>query len=172
VADLLECLIQIKGLAETPSRVAAAVELADEARWRARPSATVWAPIEVLGHLADLELVFGVRLRAMLTLDEPALAQVDGSQLVERARYLDWPLTVALDRFTRRRRENLELLDGCSAEDLNRTGVHPSRGRLSVADLVAVMLAHDTDHVGQIRSRLGVSGSSLDSAAFSPSAAK
>jgi hypothetical protein len=26
-----------------------------------------------------------------------------------------------------------------------------------VADLVAVMLAHDTDHVGQIRERLGIS---------------
>jgi uncharacterized damage-inducible protein DinB len=155
VADLLECLIQIKGLADTPFRLAALLELADEARWRARPSATVWAPIEVLGHLADLELIFGARLRAMLTIDEPALAQVGGARLAARARYLDWPLTIALDRFTRRRQENLELLDGCSADDLNRTGVHPSRGRLSVADLVAVMLAHDTDHVGQIRSRLG-----------------
>jgi hypothetical protein len=27
---------------------------------------------------------------------------------------------------------------------------------MSVADLVALMLAHDTDHVGQIRQRLGL----------------
>jgi hypothetical protein len=78
------------------------------------------------------------------------------ARLAERARYFDWPLPVAAERFERRRRENLELLETCSAEDLGRTGIHPSRGRITVADMVAVMLAHDADHVGQIRSRLGL----------------
>jgi hypothetical protein len=35
--------------------------------------------------------------------------------------------------------------------------VHAVRGAMTVADLVATMLAHDTDHVAQIRLRLGVS---------------
>jgi hypothetical protein len=156
VADLLECVIQIKGLAETAPRLEKMAEGVAEDRWRRRPSPEAWAPIEVLGHLADLELVFGARLRAMVSLDGPALQQVNGARLAEQARYIDWPLRTALERFGRRRRENIELLETCSAEDLGRTGIHPSRGRLTVADMVAVMLAHDTDHVGQIRSRLGV----------------
>jgi uncharacterized damage-inducible protein DinB len=156
VADLLECVIQIKGLAETTPRLERMAKGVAEDRWRMRPSSGAWAPIEVLGHLADLELVFGARLRAMLSVDEPALQQVDEARLAERARYLDWPLPTALGRFERRRGENLELLETCSAEDLGRTGIHPSRGRLTIADMVAVMLAHDTDHVGQIRSRLGL----------------
>jgi hypothetical protein len=156
MADLLECVIQMKGLAEAPGRLANMGEAAAEPRWRTRPSPGVWAPIEVLGHLADFELILGARLRAMLTLDEPVLQQIDGARLAERCRYLDWPLARALERFERRRRENLELLETCSAEDLGRTGMHPTRGRLTVADVVAVVLAHDTDHLGQIRVRLGL----------------
>ena len=156
MADLLECVIQIKGLAETAPRVAAMCGQAGEDRWRARPSPGVWAPIEVLGHLADLELVYGARLRAMLSVDEPPLQKVGPARLAERARYLDWPLPAAVERFERRRRENLELLETCTAEDLGRTGIHPSRGRITVADMVAGMLAHDADHVGQIRRRLGL----------------
>jgi hypothetical protein len=156
VADLLECVIQIKGLAETPLRLAALAERADEPRWRVRPAPAVWAPIEVLGHLADSELIAGARLRAILTIVEPALQAFDGARLAERARYLEWPLATALDRFRGRRNETLELLDRCSAEDLCRTGIHPTRGRLTVADMVAVMLAHDADHAGQIRTRLGL----------------
>lgn len=156
MADLLECVIQIKGLADTPRRLVETAARVPEDRWRLRPSPDVWAPVEVLAHLADLELVYGARLRAMLTLDRPSLQQVDGRQLASRARYLDWPLAMALDRFRRRREETVELLDRCSAEDLGRCGLHPSRGSMTVADLVAVMLAHDTDHVGQIRHRLGL----------------
>lgn len=156
MADLLECVIQIKGLADTPRRLVETAARVPEDRWRLRPSPDVWAPVEVLAHLADLELVYGARLRAMLTLDRPSLQQVDGRQLASRARYLDWPLAMALDRFRRRREETVELLDRCSAEDLGRCGLHPSRGSMTVADLVAVMLAHDTDHVGQIRRRLGL----------------
>ncbi len=156
MADLLECVIQIKGLAETPPRLAAMVGRTDESRWRERPSPGVWAPVEVLGHLADFELIAGARLRGMLTMDDPPLQAFDGARLAERARYLDWPRDATLDRFRRRRIETVELLGRCSAEDLGRTGVHPARGRLTVADLVAVMLAHDADHVGQIRTRLGL----------------
>jgi hypothetical protein len=156
VADLLECVIQMKGLAESAGRLVRMARDAAEPRWRVRPSPGVWAPIEVLGHLGDFEVIVGARLRAMLTLDEPPLQQIDGARLAERARYIDWPLARALERFERRRRENLELLETCSAEDLGRRGVHPPRGRLTVADVVAVVLAHDTDHLGQIRSRLAL----------------
>ncbi|MBE3072104.1 MAG: DinB family protein [Acidobacteria bacterium] len=156
MADLLECVIQIKGLGETAPRLAAMVDQAPEDRWWIRPAPGVWAPIEVLGHLADLELMFGARLRAMLTVDQPALQRVDGARLAARARYLDWRVPEALARFRRRRDDNLELLETCSAAELGRVGLHPSRGPITVADMVAVMLAHDTDHTGQIRDRLGL----------------
>ena len=155
MADLLECLVQIRALRETAGRLTSLVRAAPAATWRARPEPDVWAPVEVLAHLADAELFFGVRLRLMLTEARPALAPYDQGALARRAGYLDWPVETAIARFAARRAETLELLDGCSAAELDRTGLHARRGEITVADLVATMLAHDTAHVGQIRVRLG-----------------
>ena len=59
-----------------------------------------------------------------------------------------------LARFAAQRRSTLAILARCSAEDLSRTLEDPLRGSLQVADLVALTLANDTDHIGQIRERL------------------
>jgi hypothetical protein len=154
MADLLECLAQIRALAETAPRLAVLVGSATEERWRTRPEAAVWAPVEVLAHLADLELIYAARLRAILTIDEPVLQTVDQEALAQRAGYIGWPVAVALERFRARRHDTLELLRSCSAAELERHGRHPRRGLITVADQVAIMLAHDTGHVGQIRQRL------------------
>ena len=156
MADLLECLLQIKALRETPERIAALVHDAPAGAWARRPAERVWAPIEVLAHLADLELVYGVRLRLMLTSARPSLPRFDQGALASRARHITWQPVLALERFRTRRYDSLEVLDTCTAEELDRTGLHPTRGEMTVADMVALMLTHDTDHVGQIRERLGL----------------
>jgi hypothetical protein len=56
--------------------------------------------------------------------------------------------------FAARRADTVQVLDQCSAEQLNRIGIEPSRGPMIVADLVAVMLAHDTDSLGDLVARL------------------
>jgi uncharacterized damage-inducible protein DinB len=156
MTDVLECLVQIRALAETPRRTAALVSAAPPGRWRARPGPGVWAPLEVLAHLADAELFHGVRLRLVLTAERPLLAAYDQEALARRAAYLDWPIAMAQARFAARRAESLEMLSACSALDLGRVGIHARRGEITLADLVALMLAHDTAHVGQMRARLGL----------------
>lgn len=150
--------MQIKALAETPPRVAKMLRTAAPEAWVRRPFPGVWAPVEVLAHLADAELLFGLRFRLVLTSERPALPRFEQGALAVRARYLDWPPDLALERFQTRRAETLELLSSCSAGELERVGVHPLRGEVSVADLVALALAHDTDHVAQIRERLEFQG--------------
>jgi len=154
MADLLECLAQIGALGETAPRLAALLGAADEARWLARPGEGVWAPVEVLAHLADLEPVFAARVRAMVSADEPELDAVDGEAPAVRGDSSRRPVAEVFATFTARRRETLAFLRGCSAADLARRGRHPRRGTITVADQVAIMLAHDTAHVGQIRQRL------------------
>jgi uncharacterized damage-inducible protein DinB len=166
MADLLECLLQIKALKETPGRLAALLNDVPRDAWVHRPAPGAWAPVEVLAHLADLELAYGVRLRLMLTSDRPALPRFDQNRLAERAHYLAWPPQLALERFRVRRGDSLEILEGSGAEELARIGIHPTRGEMTVADMVALMLAHDTGHVGQIRQRLA----RADAAASPPAA--
>jgi hypothetical protein len=156
VADLLEALLQIKALAATPVRAAELLRSSDPSRWVVRHRSAEWAPIEVLAHLADAELVFGLRVRLIMSADRPSLPVLEQSALAERARYLAWSPALALERFRNRRGETIELLASCSAEDLERVGLHPLRREVTIADLVAIMLAHDTDHIGQMRERLGL----------------
>lgn len=158
MADLLECLVQIRALAETPRRLGELARRAERAAWTAKPDARAWAPVEVLAHLADAELFFATRLRLVLTAERPTLEAYDQEALAARSNYLAWLPERALARFSERREANLELLQACGAEELARVGVHRQRGAITVADLVALMLAHDTAHVGQIRTRLGLTG--------------
>jgi hypothetical protein len=154
MADLLECVIQLKALGETIPRLDELLRRYPLPLWLRRPADGVWSPAEVAAHLADTELFFATELRLILTAEQPRLEPFDQDRLAARAAYRDWPPLLALSRLRTRRLENLELLESCSADELARAGRHPGRGVLSVADLVADALAHDTVHTGQIRDRL------------------
>ena len=137
MADLLECLIQIKALAQTPARLARRLE-EDPAGPR--------GPL-VSRHLAERELFYQRCLRAMLASDRPPLGALDCREAIDAAP----PAGPGdLDSFARRRQETVARLDRCSAADLNRTGLESLRGPITVADLVALMLAHDTDHLAPL----------------------
>lgn len=156
MADLLECLLQLKALADTPGRFTQLASRGERSRWYQRPASGVWAPVEVLAHLADAELFYGTRVRLVLTAERPPFTPYDQAALAARAGYLVWPVEVALERFFVRRRDNLELLESCTASELGRVGLHPVRGEMTIADIVALLLAHDIDHLGQVRLRLGL----------------
>lgn len=141
VADLLECLIQLKGVADTPRRL--------ERLASRRPLASGPSAAEVARALAIMETWFQRCLSAMLEMERPALPGMPADAWsVGEAVTDEW-----LARFETRRAETVARLDSCSAEQLNRVGIEPSRGPMTVADLVAVMLAHDTDALGALIAR-------------------
>jgi len=157
MADLLECLLQIKGLRDTANRLSVLASRIDPDRWSraeetGRPSAA-----ELLARLADLENLYGTWLRLIVGADRPILPVIDEQALGVLARFRAWSPTDALDRFLRRREDNLELLDRSSAPDLARVGTHPVRRDLTVADVVATMLASDFERIAEIRRALGES---------------
>jgi hypothetical protein len=156
MADLLECLLQIKGLRETADRVAVLVHRVEPTRWMQAAPGNGPCAADVLAQLAEIESLHGEWLRLMLASSRPVLSAFDDRALFDVARRHGWEPPAALDRFLAHRRHNLEVLDRCSAADLSRVGVHPVRREVSVADLVAVMLANDVDRLGEIRRALGV----------------
>jgi hypothetical protein len=97
--------------------------------------------------MAAAELVFGDCLSRMLTADRPALPSLPGSQQTPDG---SLPVIESQALFEARRTDTVRVLDHCSAEQLSRIGLEPSRGPMTVADLVAVMLAHDTDSLGDL----------------------
>jgi hypothetical protein len=151
VADLLECLVQISALRETVKRLEALVRRFPLALWVVRTPADRRSAAEELSALSEAELLWGVRLRAILATDRPLLPGFDPEALVARPAFGDRDPEVVLSRFRTRREESLELLGRCSAADLERRGRLPEGGEPSIADAVAIMLAADTERFGRIR---------------------
>ena len=83
----------------------------------------------------------------MLSLDRPRIPALALSAAPD-----DFPGSLGDGQveFAARRAETVRVLERCSADQLNRIGIEPLRGPMTVADVVAVMLAHDTDRIGDL----------------------
>ena len=109
-----------------------------------------WSVIEVIQHLADSDLVFGFRLRMILTEDQPPLQGYDQDAWARACRYGKVPLDTALDQLRGVRATNLYVLRGLSPGDFARVGLHSERGSESAGFLLRLMGGHDLVHRRQI----------------------
>jgi hypothetical protein len=109
-----------------------------------------WSIRDVLVHLADMELVRGFRIRLILADDNPLLVNVDEGAWQRRLHYLWRSPEAAIAQFEQSRFATAEILNQCSREAWQRSGVHVEDGEVSVADLVRRGVAHVDDHAGQI----------------------
>lgn len=111
-----------------------------------------WSPFVIVGHLIQGERTDWIP-RARIILEQGEIRPFDPfdrfAQLeADRGRRLD----ELLDEFERLRRDNLEILAGLrlTPGDLEKTGMHPELGRVTLGELVATWAVHDLGHVAQI----------------------
>jgi hypothetical protein len=138
-------------LAAGPDAVHRAIAGHDEATLARRPDGKSWAPTEVVCHLRDTEAGFMSRFQAILAADEPPLEGPDPDRWAEERQYLRDDPARALAAFRARRQDCLDLLRALEPGQWQRAGVHPRRGRMTVADFTALMVYHDENHLEQVR---------------------
>ena len=109
-----------------------------------------WSIAAVLEHLADAELVFGYRLRQVLTLDAPRLESFDQDAWAARCRYDAADPDESLATLALLRARHLRLWHRLSPTDWDRIGVHGDRGPESLRDLARVVAGHDLFHRRQV----------------------
>lgn len=119
-----------------------------------RPAPGDWSAGMVVSHLADAELVYGFRLRLILTADEPTIVAYDESTWADRFSGVEEDRRDTLTRWRSLREANLRLLEDLAAPEWERAGLHAERGRETVAAMVEIMANHDRDHLDQIRTCL------------------
>ena len=119
-----------------------------------RPDEGEWSAREVIGHLADAELAYAMRLRLMVAQDRPRLTWYDEDAWVERFGPLDEDARVALARWRALRDANVRLFESLAEEEWQRGGIHDTDGMLSVETIVKRMVTHDRTHLDQIRAAL------------------
>ncbi len=138
-------------LAQTPEVLAKIVADHSAAEMRTRPFEGKWTPLEVLGHLADSEWVFGYRIRTILCDERPRIIGMDQERWVARLRHNDAEPAEVLRMFTELRRFNLVLWRRMTAADLERCGEHAERGPESLGLMLRMEAGHDLSHIDQIR---------------------
>lgn len=109
-----------------------------------------WSVSEVLRHLADAELVWGYRLRRVLTEARPALEGYDQDEWAERLGYAHAEPDESLALFTVIRHANLRLIRRTTPADLGRVAVHAERGEVELGRLLRHNAGHDLLHLRQI----------------------
>lgn len=109
-----------------------------------------WSVIEVLQHLADAELVLGVRYRKVLAQPGDPIPSIEQDLWAEKLRYAEANLEDALAQFEHTRKVNLAVLRRASGDDWQLHGMHEQRGRETLEYMVRLYAAHDLYHLHQI----------------------
>ncbi len=111
-----------------------------------------WSAFDVVGHLIHGEKTdWMARTKTILQFDETrAFARFD--RLAQETESRGKSLAQLLDEFARLRSANIEELRtlNLQPEDLNRRGLHPSFGVVTLSQLLATWAAHDLTHLHQI----------------------
>ncbi len=145
---------QIERLSRTADDLATLLEGKAPSVLTRRPAESAWAATEVVCHLRDTEELFLNRFQTILANEEPKLLAIDPDAWARDRQYLRNDAFEALASFRARREETLKFLRALAQEQWERRGIHPSRGRMTVKDFVALMASHDDNHLDQLRRSL------------------
>jgi hypothetical protein len=139
-------------LTRTPAALDALLRGLPDGWLAANEGGSTWSPFDVVGHLIHGERTDWIpRVRMVLDHGQARpfekfdrFAQFEESQ--------GRTLAGLLDEFATLRRDNLRELAALrlSDADLDRRGLHPALGVVTLRQLLATWVAHDLDHIVQI----------------------
>lgn len=120
-----------------------------------RPAAGGFSLVENIWHLADLEReAYRIRIRRLLTEDEPLLANFDGDRVARERDYQSKGLAEGLAAFAMARHRNVERLRDLPPSAWKRSGSQESVGRVTLADVPRMMAEHDRSHTDDLSALL------------------
>jgi hypothetical protein len=144
---------------KSPKEIAAAVSGLPDRVLRYKPAPDKWCVLEVLGHLADIEIVYGHRLRQMLADEKPAIAPIDQDAWARNLNYMNAAPAELVAFYGLARHHNLRLLRTLDAGAYAKSAYHPELQRqVSVAELVERIAAHGAGHLAQIENLKKMAG--------------
>lgn len=138
-------------LESTPALLAKAAAELPEDRVRQRGATGGFSFVEHVWHLADLEREgYGVRIRRLLSEDEPHLSNFDGERVANERVYQRRDLADGLLAFASARTRNLELLRDVPNGNWTRTAEQEGIGAVALGDIPRMMVEHDREHEREI----------------------
>jgi hypothetical protein len=136
---------------KSPKQIAAAVSGLADKTLRYKPAPDKWCILEILGHLADIEIVYAYRLRQMLADKKPVIAPMDQDDWARNLGYMERTPAELVALYGLNRHANVQLLRRLKPEDLAKSAYHPElKHDVTVAEYVDNMGTHGANHLAQI----------------------
>lgn len=154
--DLLGDRPPLEVLAETPDRLEAAFAGVPPHDLTRPEAPGKWSAAMVVAHLADTELVIGVRGRFIVGDPGTPLVGFDQDAWAREFRYEAIALEESLTLFRSVRAANLRFWRGHTPEQWQRIGHHTERGPTSADLNLRISAGHDLVHRRQIARILGI----------------
>jgi hypothetical protein len=110
-----------------------------------------WSPYDVVGHLIEGEKYDWVqRMQIILSDGDKHFKPFDRTSMFEASKGKTF--NQLMDEFKVMRKENLSQLQNIQLTDelLDRTGIHPKFGTVTLKQLLATWVVHDLTHINQI----------------------
>lgn len=136
-----------------PAKFARAVAGLKPAQLRKRPAPGKWSIQEILGHLADTEVVYGYRYRMALGESGSPIQGYDQEVWVREFAYRGkrWSAKKLLEHIAALRRATLYHLENMARGSFDRYGMHSERGKETVRRTQEMIAGHDLNHLDQIK---------------------
>jgi len=136
---------------KSPKQVAAAVLGLSDKALRYKPSPDKWCILEILGHLADIDIVYAHRFRQMLADKKPVIAPMDQDAWAQNLGYTETPAPELVALYGLNRHHNVQLLRRLKPGYLEKTAYHPElKHDVTVAEYVERLATHGANHLAQI----------------------
>jgi hypothetical protein len=140
----------IRTQTETAKRLTGLLKRGTPAKLKKRPAPDKWSVVEILAHLADVEMVTGWRLRSILGAPGTPIQAFDQDAWATAGQYAKRDPRKSLEQFRVLREANLALLKSLSPEQRKLFGLHAERGEESIERLTQMIAGHDINHLEQI----------------------
>ena len=136
---------------KSPKQIAAAVSRLPEKTLRYNPAPNKWCILEILGHLADMEIMYAHRTRQMVADKKPVLAPIDQDDWARNLGYMEQSPAELVALYGLNRHHNLNLLRRLRAQDMEKSAFHPELNRqVTLGEYVEKMSTHGPNHLEQI----------------------
>lgn len=113
-----------------------------------------WTPRETAHHLADSEMMSAIRIRRLLTEEEPVIHGYDEANFARKLTS-DRPIEPSLEAMRWARETCAQLIERMTDEDWRIVGTHTESGPYSTEDWLKIYAAHAHDHAEQIKRARG-----------------
>ena len=131
--------------------VVAALEGFTPDELNARPLRGKWSACEIVQHLAESEMNSALRIRRLLTEDNPLIPGYDQDAYSTRFAHNGRDLAPALDTFRGARAITVPVITAMTEDDWQQSGTHSESGRYTAGDWLRIYAAHAHNHAAQIR---------------------